>query len=615
MMELSDYWAAVRRGWWLIVIFGLVGLAVPLVLAPPPKGQIETHYQSTSVIGTPPTPGSGNPSLLGGGITIGQIEYYASTDKVMDDTSRLSGLNEPVPVVRGQISLVAPSETGNSGQNSSSSSGQNGVVDVTAIGATPADALALAQGFVQAMKDDTNAAAFNALIGEERATEETLSTVMTNIAENKLPPGLTPQALEVQVTALQNYLASLVIQQPGSGLQVAQAPSAGSTTAVTTGTPTVVQNRTLRAAVGLLIGLILGALAAVALWLLDRRLKTAKRAQVALGYPVVAEIPFEASDSAETYRMLWLSVFREPLPLPPAEQNERWYEGEDPVLDHGGEPVRAGGSAMSEPITPRPLVRRSNHDTDRRVVMVTSADVEPSLSDVVTKLATVCAEVGQLVALVSTAGLSSPGVDSEMPQSPPLWWKQWPIPGNGARLPIEEERLRLLTGPLNPADVEHLLGETGVPGVSRLDLRYFVGQPAQVVIRVPEVLAALRQIVDVVFLEVPSYLSVHHGEGLTSLADAVLVVAEREATTLDEMRRLSAALRRLEAPVVGMALTDGGLEIYDWGRVDSQLENADEQPSHELEPTEQVPVADSAGVAAAPSFDELPVVEHAPREV
>jgi len=137
------------------------------------------------------------------------------------------------------------------------------------------------------------------------------------------------------VSALQTYLASLVIQQPGSGLQVVQAPSAASTVAVVTGTPTVVDNRTLRAAAGLMIGLILGILAALALWLLDRRLKTAKRAQVALGYPVVAEISFESSDSTEAYRMLWLTVFREPLPLPPMEQNERWYDGEDPVLDHG----------------------------------------------------------------------------------------------------------------------------------------------------------------------------------------------------------------------------------------------------------------------------------------
>jgi hypothetical protein len=244
--------------------------------------------------------------------------------------------------------------------------------------------------------------------------------------------------------------------------------------------------------------------------------------------------------------------------------------------------------------------------------MIASADREPSLADVVTKLATVCAEVGQRVALVSTAGLASIAMDSEMPQPPRLWWEHWPTPGKGTVLPIAEERIRLQTGSLNPTDVERLLGETGVPGVSRLDLRYFVGHPAQVVIRVPEVLAALRQIVDVVILEVPSYLSVHHGEGLTPLADAVLVVAEREATTLDEMRRISAALRRLDAPVVGMALTEGTLEIYDWAPVDSELEQADKQPSRGLDPTQQIPVSDSAAVTPRRPFDGLPVVKHAP---
>ena len=62
-MELSDYWAALVRGWWLVVIFGLVGLAVPLLLASPPKGHIETHYLSTSVIGSPPTADNSGPSF------------------------------------------------------------------------------------------------------------------------------------------------------------------------------------------------------------------------------------------------------------------------------------------------------------------------------------------------------------------------------------------------------------------------------------------------------------------------------------------------------------------------------------------------------------------------
>ena len=270
---------------------------------------------------------------------------------------------------------------------------------------------------------------------------------------------------------------------------------------------------------------------------------------------------------------------------------------------------------MSDPV-PEPALERSLAGlADRRVVMAASAGEEPSLADVVTNLATVCAEIGQRVALLSTAGLASPGAEAELPQSTPLWWKHWPSSDNGGGLPIREERVSLLSGPLKADDVENLLGETGVPGVSRLDLRYFVGHPAQVVVRVPEVLTALREVVDVVFLEVPSYLSVHHGAGLTPLADVVLVVAERETTTLDEMRRMSAVLRRLGAPVVGVALTDGGLEIYDWGRVDSELQEGDEpEQDDERDPTEQLPISEAAGVDPAPPLDELSVVEHAPRE-
>jgi hypothetical protein len=278
---------------------------------------------------------------------------------------------------------------------------------------------------------------------------------------------------------------------------------------------------------------------------------------------------------------------------------------------------------VSETAVPAGLESSRARQTDRRVVMVASAGEEPSLADVVTNLATVCAEIGQRVALVSTAGLASLGegpepaslgVGSGPPQSTPLGWKNPPSPGNGARLPIEDERTGLLTGSLNPTDVENRLGETGVPGVLRLDLRYFVGHPAQVVIRVPEVLAALRQIVDVVILEVPSYLSVHHGEGLTPLADVVLVVAERESTTLDQMRRISAVLRHLEAPVAGMALTHGGVEVYDWDRVESEIEKSDEERGDEREPTEEVPIFGSLEAAPALRFDELSVVEHAPRE-
>jgi hypothetical protein len=270
---------------------------------------------------------------------------------------------------------------------------------------------------------------------------------------------------------------------------------------------------------------------------------------------------------------------------------------------------------VSDPVAQPAFDPRPAQHSGRRVVMVASAGPEPTLADVAINLATVCAEIGQRVVLVSTAGLASPGDDSELPQSTPLWWKEWPSPGNVAGLPTRAERGSLLTGPVSPDDVEDLLGDTGVPGVSRLDLRHFVGHPVQVVVRFPEVLAALRQIVDVVILEVPSYLSVHYGEGLTPLADVVLVVGERETTTLDQMRRTSAALRHLEAPVVGMALTRGRSESYDWGLVDAELEWADElgTADEERNPTKQMPISESAGVAPAPPLDGLSVVEHSPR--
>jgi Mrp family chromosome partitioning ATPase len=169
--------------------------------------------------------------------------------------------------------------------------------------------------------------------------------------------------------------------------------------------------------------------------------------------------------------------------------------------------------------------------------------MESTRTTVVSNLATVCAEIGQRVAVVSTSGIEAYG---DGPQ---------PLRMVVVGPPTGEDPARRLAVPLQPADVEEALEDTSVPGVSLLDLRRFVAHPTQVVIRVPEVLDALRKVVDVVILEVPSFLTVHHGQGLAPLADVVLVVGERGVTTAEELRNTSAVLKRLGAPVVGMALT------------------------------------------------------------
>jgi hypothetical protein len=331
-MERSDYLSALVRGWWLIVIFGLVGVAVGLLL-PRPNLVKESYFVSTSSFGsTPPAPQAGNGDLFGGGIAPDQILYYANSDVVMTLTSQLAHLGWAPYLVRHVITLLPPPDA-QSASSSGPSSGQVGVIGVQTSAQTTAEALAINNAYDQAMSSELMTVAAQSLKSAQQQTQATLLTIENEIASNNYPLGLNAQALQVQVNALEERLAQLVVEQPNTGFELLQSPSASTVSRVTPSSAT--NSRKVRAAAGLGIGLVLGALAALALWLLDKRLKTAKRAQAAFGYPVVAEIPPHSSESIEPYRMLWLSVFREPLPLPPSEQSERWYEGEDPVLDSG----------------------------------------------------------------------------------------------------------------------------------------------------------------------------------------------------------------------------------------------------------------------------------------
>ncbi len=321
-MERGDYWSALLRGWWLIVIVGLLGLAAGLAS---PRHQVQTQYVSTSSIGSPPT-GSSDASNL----APDQILYYAGTDTVLSAASKAAGLNWPAWVVRARLILLGPPSA--DGSSTGATSGQAGVIDVSTQGPTAADSLALNSAFDQALGNEVNSVAKATLAGTEAQTEAKLAAIEDEIAFKSYPPGVTTDALQIQVTALENYLATLVVEQPGTGYSILHTPVLAEVNKVTTGA--VLNSRALRGAAGLLLGLLLGALLALAVWLLDRRLKTAKRAHHAFGYPVVSEIPAATSDSTEPYRMLWLSVFREPLPLPPSDEQQWLYEGEDPVLEN-----------------------------------------------------------------------------------------------------------------------------------------------------------------------------------------------------------------------------------------------------------------------------------------
>jgi Mrp family chromosome partitioning ATPase len=198
------------------------------------------------------------------------------------------------------------------------------------------------------------------------------------------------------------------------------------------------------------------------------------------------------------------------------------------------------------------------HMARRSVVMVASPGEEPTRADVSFNLATVCAEVGQRVAIVSTS------VESER---------------EAAHTDSESDENTVPRGSVEQLDLRNLLGDSAMPKVSLLDLKD---------------------------------LTVHHGQALAPLTDVVLVVAERRFTTFDQLRQTNTMLQRLGAPVVGMALTNE----HDYWLEDEQRTQprAAEQSAFEVRPEDADgtgTVEEGVAAAAETHRRRRPVVDHA----
>ncbi len=168
---------------------------------------------------------------------------------------------------------------------------------------------------------------------------------------------------------------------------------------------------------------------------------------------------------------------------------------------------------------------------ERHIVLVVSPDHEPTRPVVAVNLAAVYAEADQRVVVASTTDL---GIGRPVITSP-----------GGA-----------FTGEIRPVDVEARLERTRVDNVFRLPLTLFLQNSSQLVTRGRELLEAARSVSDVIIIETPSLLTVHHAEALSHAVDVVLVVGECGRTRMAEARKASALLRRIGAPVLGVALTN-----------------------------------------------------------
>jgi Mrp family chromosome partitioning ATPase len=487
-MEPIDYAGALRRSWRLIVVLALIGAVVAVLIPASHAKKVRSAlpYAATTIVGSPPN-GTGSP--LRAGVSSGQILFFAtqsSTERSVISDAGLAVDPSQAPVYMS-AALIPASGVSSTGASAILKRNAPTVVLLTGYGATPADALTVANTYAQ----------------------DTGQAVATGLDASPKTSGVS---------------AGYTVIVPA---QVAATTKAGKSS--------LTASRKVRGLVGLGIGAVIAAGIVLLRELLDKRLRNAARTEANFGFPVVAEIPlvvssgsesnalvapvvdvvrYPESPGAEAYRLLRMSVMFEALaplsgPTDPFALGFQSSMGDD---GPGATPVAS--------IAPRTV-------TDRQVILVVSAGTEPTRPHVAANLAAIYAEAGQRVVVISTGQ---------------LW-----LGGNQGRQ---------TAGEIRPEDVEAQLKPSRLDNVFRLDLGHFVANSSQLVNRAPAIFDAVRTLSDLVIVEVPPLLAVHHTEALAHAVDVVLVVAECKYTTFDDARQAGDQLRRMEAPVMGVVLTN-----------------------------------------------------------
>jgi Mrp family chromosome partitioning ATPase/capsular polysaccharide biosynthesis protein len=494
MIEPINYGLALRRGWRLLVVLAVIFgiVAVVIPVSATAKPSGAKGFKWQAIAIVGAPPTAG---LGDSGDSVADIVYWSNSFYTKADAVAAVGLTKSVVEVVASMS-GAPSTEGPPAKTSVSTKATKGVkatvVVLTAPGKTPNAAAKLANEYAY----------------------------QTGLAVNKSYEAHAQQS--GTSTKGNQSAASSSGSVPPSGYNVIVPAYADAATKVGKTKASLGSSHKVRLVAGVLIGLVIGAAILLLRELLDKTIRTAGRAESTFRYPVIAMIPKDpgsavpvvnqpGSPTAEAYRMLRMSVLFEVLAPTPSAPDAFSAEGLTGWQVAQVKPYEAPASGT------------------RQVLLVVSPTNEASRPMAAANLGATYAEAGQRVIVISTDDIQSGFV-------PETGLDQVPSFG--------------------PADLAVQLQASSLPNVSRLSLRSFVSGSGQLVNRAPALFAAARQLADVVIIETPSVLGVHHAEALVHAVDVVLVVAECGTTTMDEARRTSEVLRRLGAPVLGVVLTN-----------------------------------------------------------
>ena len=566
-MEPVDFGGALLRRWWLLLALALVGLVAGLA-APVSHSRHSSPltWSTTAIVGASP-PGQGANGALASGVTTSQITFYARTDQVVLAAAKQVGRTGSLSELESQITVTA---------DAAKRAAATGTIKLSGTGATPGSSAAFTNAFANQLGIYMSSLVGQRNQGQLAAAKQKVSQLQAEIAA--LGKARISAGLQNQLNNALSQEQALATAAPSTGYLVLQPAEASSAIKTGGALGSIGTSRPVRGFAGLLIGLVIAAGIVLVLEMLDKRIRGSSRAEETFGFPVVAEIPIPSKENgagvvsvfsgastptAEAYRMLRMSVLFGAMDPP-----SRYRGSGNPQRGRGrnGQEVASGTQTSNDDeFAPE---SRSPRSAARQVIMVVSAGTEATRPLVVTNLAATFADGGQRVLVMSTHDLHSSNRASPRGEDP--------------------------MAPIAPEVLEAALRPSPLANVSSVPLVPFIANSGQLALRGPAVLEAARHVADVILVEAPPLLGFHDAEALAPSVDVVLVVGECLATTFDQAKRSGDLLRRIGAPVIGVALTNMRIGSRDIRR---SVEKPQVGPKNHLEPE---PTMADAGTASGP---------------
>lgn len=291
-MDILLLLTALRRRWRVIVALTVLGLLVGFAAGSSASGSetaTDQPFVATHTLAVVEPPGSSQQQREGTqapGPQLNTVGIMLAGGDVAQRAAELLGVGDDPGALASQVRSTVDSELG--------------TLNIVATDADPARAEAIADAFAAALLERLTTGAVAQTEVQEAAIAQILDGLQVEIDRLSLEAGAVPTRVQqAQLDALLNryrtafdQLQTIRTAPPASGfIDLAGAAAAARTTTAADDVFSAPTSRTGRAAIGGLVGLLVGAVLAVAIDRLDNRIRTVEAAEAALGMPVIVSVP------------------------------------------------------------------------------------------------------------------------------------------------------------------------------------------------------------------------------------------------------------------------------------------------------------------------------------